>query len=246
LKKKPENDQVDPKQSNPPGTIHDGTKPGKCALKAKSKTLCTQPCMSEANDSMIQCNKCQGWTHYECTQLPVYQLYLLVHTSRRYTCEACANVTPDFREKWISSQEKTSDLPDQSLEVVKRIENSVGDTIISMHKTNQDEKIQTLQKEIVNTSSTSKRVEHLEKKIEYLTDTTIAKIDNIKDTMTSPDFKLLETKLNKVTSEIEKINHNLDKTCQTLDKTVTVNLVLLKAYPKLQRNYRYNFNMTQM
>jgi hypothetical protein len=42
-------------------------------------------------------------------------------------------------------------------------------------------------------------VEHLEKKIEYLTDTTIAKIDNLKDTMTSPDFKLLETKLNKVT-----------------------------------------------
>jgi hypothetical protein len=34
-------------------------------------------------------------------------------------------------------------------------------------------------------------------------------------------FKLLETKLNKVTSEIEKINHNLDKTCQTLDKTVS-------------------------
>jgi hypothetical protein len=52
--------------------------------------------------------------------------------------------------------------------------------------------------EIVNTSSISKRVEHLEKKIEYLTDTTIAKIDNLKDTMTSPDFKLLETKLNKV------------------------------------------------
>lgn len=36
-----------------------------------------------------------GWTHYKCTQLPVYQLYLIV---RRYTCEACANVTPDFRE----------------------------------------------------------------------------------------------------------------------------------------------------
>jgi hypothetical protein len=34
-------------------------------------------------------------------------------------------------------------------------------------------------------------VEHLEKKIENLTDTTIAKIDNLKDTMTSPDFKLL-------------------------------------------------------
>jgi hypothetical protein len=51
--KNPENDQVDPKQNNPPGTIHDGTKPGKCAPKAKSKTLCTQPCMSEANDSMI-------------------------------------------------------------------------------------------------------------------------------------------------------------------------------------------------
>ena len=158
---------------------------------------------------------------------------MLVHTSRRYTCEACANVTPDFREKWISSQEKTSDLPDKTLEVVKRIENSIVDTIISMHKINQDDKIQTLQQEIVNTSSISKRVEHLEKKIEYLTDTTIAKIDNIKDTMTSPDFKLLETKLNKVTSEIEKINHNLDKTCQTLDKTVTSESGIAESLSKI-------------
>ena len=47
VEKKPENDQVDPKQRNTHGTIHDGTKPGKCAPKAKSKTLCTQPCMSE-------------------------------------------------------------------------------------------------------------------------------------------------------------------------------------------------------
>jgi hypothetical protein len=57
-------------------------------------------------------------------------------------------------------------LGDKTLEVVKRIENSIVDTIISMHKTNQDEKIQSLQQEIVNTSSISKRVEHLEKKIE--------------------------------------------------------------------------------
>jgi hypothetical protein len=56
----------------------------------------------------------------------------------------------------------------------------------------------------------------LEKKIEYLTDTTIAKIDNLKDTMTSPDFKLLETKLNKVTSEIEKIILYIDIIVSTI------------------------------
>jgi hypothetical protein len=53
-----------------------------------------------------------------------------------------------------------------------KAQNSIVDTIISRHKTNQDEQIQSLQQEIVNTSSISKRVEHLEKKIEYLTDTT--------------------------------------------------------------------------
>jgi hypothetical protein len=50
--KNPENDQVVPKQSNPPGTIHDGTKPGKCAPKAKSKTLCTQPVSLSDSDSV--------------------------------------------------------------------------------------------------------------------------------------------------------------------------------------------------
>jgi hypothetical protein len=50
-----------------------------------------------------------------------------------------------------------------------KAQNSIVDTIISRDKTNQDEKIQSLQQEIVNTSSISKRVEHLEKKIEYLT-----------------------------------------------------------------------------
>jgi hypothetical protein len=51
--------------------------------------------------------------------------------------------------------------------------------------------------------------------------------------MTSPDFKLLETKLNKVTSEIEKINHNLDETCQTLDKTVSAESGIAESLSKI-------------
>ena len=39
---------------------------------------------------MILCNSCHTWIHYECTNLPVYQLSMLMMTNRKYTCQKCA------------------------------------------------------------------------------------------------------------------------------------------------------------
>ena len=48
-----------------------------------NQITCTQQCNDGQNAYMIQCCKCQKWTHDRCTRLPVYQLYLLTSTSRR-------------------------------------------------------------------------------------------------------------------------------------------------------------------
>ena len=37
-----------------------------------NQITCTQQCNDGQNAYMIQCCKCQKWTHYRCTRLPVY------------------------------------------------------------------------------------------------------------------------------------------------------------------------------
>jgi len=61
---------------------------------------CTKTCSKPMNKFIIQCSKCSEWTHYECTNLPAYQLHLLITTTRRYTCEVCSNVPLEFKQKW--------------------------------------------------------------------------------------------------------------------------------------------------
>ena len=173
------NTDLDCETVSSPQILENEPKADKTACKSKptaNKVQCTQMCEGEMNNFMIQCNKCQGWTHYLCTKLPIYQLYLLVHTSRRYTCEKCSNVTPAFREKWASKLETEKDHPtqnsgniDKTQEIVSRIDNSIVDTITSLHKTNQDDKIQSLQQELQNLKLNSKKIEHIELKLDDLT-----------------------------------------------------------------------------
>ena len=75
----------------------------KVKVDPNTKSTCTRLCNKENDDSMIECSKCKKWTHFPCTQLPIYQLYVLVNSARKYTCEKCANVPSEFKEKWTST-----------------------------------------------------------------------------------------------------------------------------------------------
>lgn len=101
-----------------------------------NQITCTQQCNEGQNAYMIQCCKCQKWTHYRCTRLQVYQLYLLTSTSRRYTCAKCTTVPTSFVEKCnISSKESEQNTKVENehiltnivrtFEILERIENSV-------------------------------------------------------------------------------------------------------------------------
>lgn len=153
------------------------TKPDNKKLVEKSECTHCKQIKIEGNDDefMMRCSKCQGWTHFICTQLPTYQLYLLIHTSRKYTCEQCSNTPPEFHSKWSKNKETlirsepNEANSDKTLEIVRRIESSVVEAITSQHKSNQDDKICSLQQEIQDINSTNKTLEKLNQKVDTLT-----------------------------------------------------------------------------
>ena len=76
---------------------------------------------------MLECNKCKSWTHYSCTALPLYQLYSLVTTSRRFTCEKCIDIPEDFINKFdsLTSRKKCVTQNVNIIEELSRFESSV-------------------------------------------------------------------------------------------------------------------------
>ena len=61
-------------------------------------------------DYTLECFDCKMSIHYNCTNLPLYQLYFLGKSTRRYTCESCclSNHIKDTKDrKWIADA-KTS------------------------------------------------------------------------------------------------------------------------------------------
>ena len=54
--------------------------------------------MQPDNNAMLQCSCCNRWVHYKCSELPVYMLYLLVISKRKFTCVNCMDVSVEWLE----------------------------------------------------------------------------------------------------------------------------------------------------
>ena len=66
------------------------------AAKEKELNPCTaNGCAMKSNDLMLKCTECKHFTHFECTKLPAYQLFLYKTSKRRFICESCAGPVPD-------------------------------------------------------------------------------------------------------------------------------------------------------
>ena len=69
----------------------------------KSMCICTYCGESSAESyDVIQCSDCKVWCHYQCTRLPLYQIYIYDLTSRKYTCEQCVEVPEDVKAEYRS------------------------------------------------------------------------------------------------------------------------------------------------
>ena len=55
---------------------------------------------------MLKCSKCKRLTHYECTRLPAYQIYLFTRKNYRlYICDTCVGEVPeDFTEECLEKK----------------------------------------------------------------------------------------------------------------------------------------------
>lgn len=85
---KPEDDQmVHVNKTNP------------VSSSAETRT-CLVHCGQADNADMLNCYDCKGWIHFTCTKLPSYQLYSLIKTKRRYSCETCIEVPASFSLKF--------------------------------------------------------------------------------------------------------------------------------------------------
>ena len=168
---------------------------------------CTKTCSKPMNKFMIQCSKCSEWTHYECTNLPAYQLHLSITTTRRYTCEVCSNIPLEFNQKGepvilsnITSENTTQEEHvcnkksiESTLEIVNCIEKSVISAITETHEKCQTDMIHELKQQLEHECSQSQK-------------------DKI-------SIKTLETNINELTSQnaFLKVSNDISQQLQKLN-----------------------------
>jgi hypothetical protein len=119
---------------------------------------CTAKCKIEANENMIMCTNCKSRTHFVCTELLLYQLYLLTRTSRKYTCVQCAIVPQKFKENWDSSLRPNINFADNNSgkgntnpdfeTLVTNLEDKLTTAISNVHKASYDKDILKLKTEL--------------------------------------------------------------------------------------------------
>ena len=68
---------------------------------AAQPNSCTpSSCIDDEDLDRLECRKCKRSVHYECTQLPLYQLQIFVTSyNDHYTCSNCVRITKNLRNK---------------------------------------------------------------------------------------------------------------------------------------------------
>lgn len=148
-------------------------------------------CPEINNDKMLECTTCKSWVHYECTNLPKYELTRYIrYKSRKYSCQIC--VTTDTKNNpYFSGLESTKIKPDNS-SLVKDMTDAIKSQALQFTKTIQD----------------------LEKSFVTLTETVTKNINALNDRTDNIDKELSKTKMS-----VEKINKT-DKTQSANQETI--------------------------
>ena len=179
---------------------------------------CSISCVQITEKFMIHCSKCQQWTHYKCTLLPAYQLYMFVNTTRKFTCEMCSNVPIRFKQKWDPCVQETFDKPSldttqKECDHPKTLE-IVVTALTTIHDSSQEEKSKILNGQIDEMKSEK------EKNLSSLSDQ-MSRLSFDTNVIQSLSKKVDEINAlsNNVTEAIKARNENTFKMSQTLQKT---------------------------
>ena len=188
-----------------------------------SHTECTQECGKAPDSDMLHCSKCKKWTHYICTKLPVYQLFLLISTSRKFTCEMCTTVPSDFIEKWQIATPTVSNKPhnyapcddSKTQELIARLENCIVTAITDTHNYGKDETISMLKDELVHQKSITDKALELKPKLDYIVEKVSSSSESIlvaqQETFNKMEkqMKRLGQQIDEISALNQKVNENL-------------------------------------
>ena len=122
-------------------------------LRSNNNFNCTAKCKFAANENMIMCTNCKSWTHFVCTELPLYQLYLLTSTSGK-----CTIVPQKIKENGDSRLRPNINFADNNSgkgntnpdfeTLVTNLEDKLKIAISNVHKASNDKDILKLKTEL--------------------------------------------------------------------------------------------------
>ena len=110
-------------------------------VSPKSSVCTLKECNSDASDHMFVCSKCKKSTHYSCTGLPPYQIYLFTRKSYRlYICDDCVGIIPDdFVRNCVSYRDEELDIKhDEMKEKLDALESTISSLNIELDLKNED------------------------------------------------------------------------------------------------------------
>ena len=82
----------------------------KLAIETGKWSCMNDLCNNADNEEMFECTKCKKLIHYECTNLPAYQVALfLLPKHRGFRCEFCVKVSDSLKEKCAVINKKQAD-----------------------------------------------------------------------------------------------------------------------------------------
>ena len=83
----------------------------------ESKKCASSECKTSNTDLLIKCKKCNALYHYICTELPAYQLQIIIQSGTSdesgYVCAKCVQVTPELKTLNVGPFRKQIDLADE-------------------------------------------------------------------------------------------------------------------------------------
>lgn len=175
-------------------------------------------CSNADHEYMIKCADCAVKLHFECTQLPPYQLSILRHSHRKFTCSFCTSLDhdivshlqgkPTVEDKTCSSEKSAEDkvlkIDNEQhvhcLQAIRNLESSLVEKLCGVMKENYELKLQMIQNDFV---FGQKEVARLTKLNDNLVKEN-TKLNSSKSTITNT----MDDKLHKLRTDMEQCNKN--------------------------------------
>ena len=82
---------------------------------------------------VLKCDKCKCLVHFQCTQLPIYMLYTLSASTKKYVCEGCAEIPENFIINNVSPSENNKNTTNTT-EFINPLEMKLNDLCDIMRK----------------------------------------------------------------------------------------------------------------